>query len=185
MRRCGLVIAVSMLGGLIAACGGVEPAVQGQELALDGAPVWMAELDLPGCDCSAAAHADRLLLHPYDDQLVIAVADGAPSCVADRKEATRRDDSSIRPGLLLGPGGGIDPALEVIPEDDPVPIMPDGDSEERTGSDNGGSNNKQGTEDDDQPPTPGDTIKLDLNGDDPVPIRDQKILPVQLSHSLK
>jgi len=184
MRRSGLLFGVAMLG-LIAACGGVEPAVQGQGLALKHAPTWMAELDLPGCDCGAAGHADRLLVHPYDDQLVIAVANGEASCVADRREATRRDDSSIRPGLLLGPGGGADPALEVIPEDDPVPIMPDGDSEKQTDSHNGGSSNQQGTEDDDRPPTPGDTIKLNVNGDDPVPIRDHKILPVQLSHSLK
>ena len=85
----------------------------------------MVELDLPGCACGAAAGAERLLVHPYDDQLVIVVAEGAASCVADRRETTRRDDSSIGPGILLGPGGGADPALEAYPGDDPVPIMPD------------------------------------------------------------
>ena len=163
-----------MLMLAVAGCGGHEPKTP-DPAALDRplavAPLWMAELDLPGCELPTSFGG--LLQHPFDEYLVIAVVDGQPGCVGlHPRELTKVDPCSVQPATRIVVGG-INPLASVLHEDDPVPIMP-----ETSGEDQGGNrNNDEGTDNaDDRPPTPGNVVKASSASDDPVPIRNNKAL---------
>lgn len=164
MRRALNLMATLAVAGMVAACGGTAPSAgapvnsSAPELT---APVWMTELDLPGCDRIAAGPLSRLavqwelLTHPHDPALVIAVGGGVPGCIDTRLAALEAVDTGWAPPDL------DDLVPTASPSDDPVPIK--GNSEVHSESGSSG------------------VAMLDLNKkpsalDDPVPIRGAQAL---------
>jgi len=177
----------------VVGCGGIEPGlVQGVETQLHSAgergvaPAWMAELDLPGCEClqqlsDAQRQRVRLLGHPLDPALVIASVDGDPTCVGteplDAFQAVAPTKEQPTPGLKST--SVINPAAQVLPEDDPVPIRPE-DAEQ--GQQGGSSSNQGAEESGTETKGPGVVLQISVS-DDPVPIRDTTPLAPHLTLS--
>jgi hypothetical protein len=158
MKRFAMILVT--LGALATtACGGAMPDgvdEEGRQLA----PLWMAERDLPGCDGVALATASQatLLSHPFDKKLVIAVSDGAPSCI-----------DTV--GNILGalrtwqPSGQPVMAAMVAPWDAPLPFNGEEEEQETKGT-------EKPRDDSVAIPNLNETIS-----DDPVPIKDDKPVP--------
>lgn len=133
---------------LVAACGGEDPARRGEQR-LRTAPLWMTELDLPGCEAVHRASTPlglEPLTHPLDDQLLLIVERGTPTCITDRS-------ALLQTAALQGPG----------PDDDPIPLVRE--SEE---ADQGQDESDQGETEDD--PIPIVRVAHGPVGDDPIPL---------------
>ena len=133
---------------LIAACGGEDPAPLGEQR-LRTAPLWMTELDLPGCEAVYPAGAPiglEPLTHPLDGQLLLIVERGTPTCVTDRS-------SLLQTAALQGP----------TPDDDPIPLV----RESEEGQGNQDEADQGETEDD---PIPIVRVAHGPVGDDPIPL---------------
>jgi len=151
------------------ACGGAAPDVVGGEGA-QNAPLWMVERDLPGCDSHALMSADplKLLFHPFDAELVIAVHNGSPVCI----------DTAINVQQLRKIGTWQPPVRKMtttsmeLPKDDPVPIR--GEEEDGLGSE------EEETDGSEQAHDGMNNLEIpDLDetiSDDPVPIKGGKSL---------
>jgi hypothetical protein len=148
MRCLGLLTVVLLALG---ACGGEEPA---PELELRTAPLWMAELDLPGCDAvpGKAGVQVEALVHPYDRGLVLLTEGGVPCCVTESGQPFQSSG-----GSYLAPPSG---------DDDPIPLAHGGDS--------------GGGEADDDPIPLARADKQHPAGDDPIPLVRERNLQADL-----
>jgi len=139
---------------LIAGCGGEDPAPLGEPRQRT-APLWMTELDLPGCEAVYGAGTPvglEPLTHPLDGQLLLIVERGTPTCVTDRS-------SLLRTAALQGP----------TPDDDPIPLVresEEGDQGSQGETDEGEADQGE-TEDD---PIPIVRVAHGPVGDDPIPL---------------
>jgi hypothetical protein len=142
-------ILVLGLTTLVAACGGEDPPRLGAERQRT-APLWMTELDLPGCEAVYGARAPvgiEPLTHPLDGQLLLIVERGTPTCVTDRS-------SLFRTAALQGP----------TPDDDPIPLV----RESEEGDQGSQGETDEGETDDD--PIPIVRVAHGPVGDDPIPL---------------
>lgn len=161
MKRIATILVT--LGALVAtACGGTMPDGT-DEVGRQLAPLWMAEQDLPGCSGAALAAEGpaTLMSHPFDEGLVIAVRNGAPSCIDTERNALRELHTWQPPArhMMATTVGTVEP-----PEDDPVPIKEEEEDQETDGTE--------------QPPDGLDRVAIpnfnETVSDDPVPIKGGK-----------
>jgi hypothetical protein len=173
----------------LTACGGPAPI---GETALRTAPLWMAEVDLPGCDARGATAALRataareLWLHPLDDQLVVVTCDGTPTCV-DLK-------ASLVTAVDVGEDTSPWSQTSATPvDDDPIPLVRERDSsaggegETQPLGGGGGSGEGEGELESNDDPIP--LVRLARGGkpdDDPIPlVRERDLDNVQSTQQSK
>jgi hypothetical protein len=176
MKRLALILMA--LGGLTVSavgCGGMEPDPETVAATshLRVAPLWMAEVDLPGCD-QLEVEVRRnlqLLRHPLDPVLVIPTSCGEPVC-ADTLQGAQEAFPAVQSSLSPTSGAEL---IGLSQGDDPIPIIDQqGDQEteeeemveeEENIPDHSGHDHKG-----DQSAT-GNVIDADtLRKDDPIPI---------------
>jgi hypothetical protein len=146
---------------VLTACGGTMTSPD--ETALRTAPLWMAEVDLPGCDACATTRMTarrELWLHPLDDQLAVVTTDGVPTCV------------DLKASLIEDSGEGASPPSQTSAapvDDDPIPLVRERESSPggETQQQNGGSDGEESSEDD---PIPLVRLASGKPEDDPIPL---------------
>lgn len=120
------VATVLLLGLGSAGCGGLSPE-EAPSARYAIAPLWMAELDLPGCDALAAGPSGwHLLGHPQDTDLAIVVSGSTAICVGLESDLVAAAGQPQVAGAITHPS-----AAYPWPSDDPVPLAKDGSEGEK------------------------------------------------------